>query len=64
MSNTYAVCSHESEGTCCFRYKGTMDFNMCYILCDANFIDGKCHFRKKDKYGPNEYDLLRKKGEL
>jgi hypothetical protein len=32
------------------------DKNICKALQDVNFEDGKCHFRKESKYGPNLYD--------
>ena len=59
-----AVCKHEEEGYCCFRYRAGLSEPLCNILLDADFDDGYCHFRKKTKYGENEYDKMRRERKL
>ena len=55
-----AVCRHEEEGYCCFRYRAGLSAPLCKILLNADFPDGSCHFRKKAKWGVNEYDKMKK----
>lgn len=52
---TMEVCN--DPGDCCFRRED----RRCTILIDTWFYDDKCHFRKLSLYGPNQYDLERKK---
>lgn len=44
-----------NPGPCCFR-----DGQLCEILADTHFEDGRCHFRKLRYSGPNEYDKAKK----
>ena len=59
-----AVCKHEEEGYCCFRYRAGLPNPLCNILSDATFPDGYCHFRKRSKYGENEYDKMKRGDEI
>ena len=63
MSLGFANCKYVEDGECCFRKYDPLLSHMavCNALCNTRFEDGHCHFRKKTKDGPNEYDLMRKR---
>lgn len=44
-------------GDCCMRDGA----GRCLALSEVRFKDGKCHFRKKVKFGPNLYDHERRR---
>ena len=45
-------------GDCCFR----CDNRQCYLLKNTLFWNGRCHFQKEEREGPNLYDINRDVG--
>ena len=45
-------------GDCCFRCED----RQCYLLKNTLFWNGRCHFQKEDREGPNLYDINRDVG--
>ena len=45
-------------GDCCFR----CDNRQCYLLNNTLFKNGRCHFQKETREGPNLYDINRDVG--
>lgn len=50
----------ELDSECCFRKKD----GRCKILSNCDFNDEKCHFRKLEPFGENQYDKERRKRKI